>query len=45
MTTPTIGYVPPGCCCDDAFRVDLLCASPEDGGLEDVGYEDWVITD
>ena len=26
-----------------SFPLELICTSPEDGGLEDVGYEDWVI--
>ena len=26
-----------------SIPLELICTSPEDGGLEDVGYEDWVI--
>ena len=26
-----------------SLPTELICTSPEDGGLEDVGYEDWVI--
>lgn len=30
-------------CCVVAFNTELFCSSPEDGGLEGTGDEDWVI--
>lgn len=42
MTIRAISYAPPGCEYEEAFQVDVLCASPESGGIEDVEYEDWV---
>lgn len=45
MTKLTNSYAPPRCDYDEAFRVDLLCTSPEAGGLEGIEYEDWVIKD
>ena len=38
-----IRYIHPECDIESDFRLlGLLCQSPEDGGLEDVSYEDWV---
>ena len=42
MTKTTISYAPPRCEYDESALMDLLCTSPEDGGLEDIGYEDWI---
>ncbi|MBO4566381.1 MAG: hypothetical protein J5695_04050 [Bacteroidales bacterium] len=40
MTKP---YCPPECELDITSLVCIICASPENGGLEDTGEEDWVI--
>ena len=38
-------YVSPKCYCYTAFWEELLCSSPDVGGLEDVGFEDWVVSE
>ena len=35
-------YDPPQCAVETMRAAELLCTSPEAGGLEEVGYEDWV---
>ena len=37
-------YFSPECEFEDAIPGGILCESPETGGLEDVGYDDWVIS-
>ncbi len=38
-------YIQPECDLElDFCLYELLCESPEAGGLEDVGYDDWVIS-
>lgn len=38
-----IRYIHPECDIESDFRLlGLLCQSPEDGGLEEISYEDWV---
>ncbi len=36
-------YMRPECEFEVTSPEGLICASPETGGLEDVGYDDWVI--
>lgn len=43
MTNKAILYSSPDCELSDALGEELLCTSPEAGGNEDVGYDDWVI--
>ena len=35
-------YEPPQCAVEAVQATELLCTSPKEGGIEDVGYEDWV---
>ena len=36
-------YLRPECEYEVTSPVELICTSPESGGLEDVGYDEWVI--
>lgn len=38
-------YIAPDCEYEDATPWFMLCNSPELGGNEDVGYDDWVISE
>ena len=35
-------YLSPECELDGAIFIELICTSPTEGGLEDIGYEDWI---
>ena len=35
-------YTRPECEFEDTAPLSVVCASPEDGGTEDVGYDDWT---
>ena len=37
-------YIQPGCELElDYCFLELLCQSPENGGLEGIDYEDWAV--
>lgn len=43
MNRPHLLYLSPHCEFNEAMSSDLLCESPEAGGLEGTGEEDWII--
>ena len=36
-------YLSPKCEFEETLQEDIICTSPEEGGLEGVNDEDWVI--
>ncbi len=37
-------YMSPDCEFEETLQEYVICTSPEAGGSEDVGYEDWTIS-
>ena len=42
QTNSRLYYIPPESEVPYFVFFDIFCASPENGGLEDIGYEDWT---
>ena len=44
MKTNAELYLPPECVCLNALPTVFLCTSPDAGAIENIEYDDWVVS-